>query len=114
MAHAMDLFKLNGKVALVTGGGKGLGFFAAQGMAEAGADVAICGRNVSGNLDEAVAALAKTGRNCIGIDCFVEFEPGHQDVAVVGSPTHIRHVAPEALATGDRVHHVLAVGHVTA
>ena len=34
MTHALDLFKLDGKVALVTGGSKGLGYFAAEGLAD--------------------------------------------------------------------------------
>lgn len=39
-----NLFDLNGRVALVTGGSKGLGFAMARGFAEAGADVVICSR----------------------------------------------------------------------
>ena len=37
----LDKFKLNGKVAVVTGAGRGLGQGAAVGFAEAGADVAV-------------------------------------------------------------------------
>ena len=37
----LDKFKLNGKVAIVTGAGRGLGQGAAIGFAEAGADVAV-------------------------------------------------------------------------
>ena len=39
------LFDLSGKVALVTGGSKGLGKAMARGLAEAGADVFISSRN---------------------------------------------------------------------
>lgn len=39
-----ELFDLTGKVALVTGGSKGLGLAMARGFAEAGADVIICSR----------------------------------------------------------------------
>jgi NAD(P)-dependent dehydrogenase (short-subunit alcohol dehydrogenase family) len=74
MAPALELFKLDGKVALVTGGSRGLGFFAAQGMAEAGADVVICGRDVKGNLDKAVSELKKTGRKIQAIHCDVSKE----------------------------------------
>jgi len=74
MTHALDLFKLDGKVALVTGGSKGLGYFAAEGLAEAGADVAICGRGMSASLDDALEHLKKTGRDCIAIKCDVSKE----------------------------------------
>jgi len=74
MAHASELFKLDGSVALVTGGSRGLGYFAAEALAEAGADVAICGRDVSGNMEAAVQELRKLGRDCITIECDVTKE----------------------------------------
>ena len=46
------LFDLTGKVALVTGGSKGLGLAMARGFAEAGADLVICSRHA----DELAAA----------------------------------------------------------
>ncbi len=74
MTHIADLFKLNGKVALVTGGGKGLGFFSAEGLAEAGADIAICGRDIHGKLDKAVEKLKEINSNCIAIKCDITKE----------------------------------------
>jgi NAD(P)-dependent dehydrogenase (short-subunit alcohol dehydrogenase family) len=74
MTHALELFKLDGKVALVTGGSRGLGYFAAEALAEAGADVAICGRDQRGKLEEAVEKLSALGRNCIGIKCDISRE----------------------------------------
>lgn len=50
-----DAFRLDGKTALVTGGSKGLGLAMVQALAEAGADVALCSRN----LEEGVAAVAE-------------------------------------------------------
>src|SRR4051812_32547242 len=55
-------FDLSGRVALVTGGSKGLGKAMARGFAEAGADVVISSRN-EGELKAALAdILADTGR----------------------------------------------------
>ena len=45
----MDLFDLNGKSALVTGGNGGIGLGMAQGLAAAGAKVAIAGRDKAKN-----------------------------------------------------------------
>ena len=42
---ALDIFNLSGKVALVTGGSKGLGKAMARGLAQAGADVVISSRH---------------------------------------------------------------------
>jgi len=46
----MNLFNLEGKAALVTGGNGGIGLGMAQGLAAAGAKVAIAGRDASKNL----------------------------------------------------------------
>ncbi|MEZ5818798.1 MAG: glucose 1-dehydrogenase [Hyphomicrobiaceae bacterium] len=43
----MSLFDLKGRVAIVTGGNGGIGLGMAQGLASAGADVVVAGRNVA-------------------------------------------------------------------
>ncbi len=58
MAYAP--FNLQGKVALITGGNRGIGFAMAQALAQSGADVAIWGRTKAQN-EEAAAKLAETG-----------------------------------------------------
>lgn len=52
----MDLFDLHGKVAIVTGGNGGIGFGMARGLAQAGADIAVVGRDQA-KTDQAVTAL---------------------------------------------------------
>jgi gluconate 5-dehydrogenase len=53
-----DLFKLNGKVALVTGGGRGIGKFLATGLAEAGANLILTSRKMK-NLEAAAKELSE-------------------------------------------------------
>lgn len=55
-----DLFSLEGKAALVTGGGSGLGQAIAVGLASSGASVAVSGRDAS-KLAGAVDEITKTG-----------------------------------------------------
>jgi NAD(P)-dependent dehydrogenase (short-subunit alcohol dehydrogenase family) len=62
----LNTFKLDGKVALVTGGVRGLGRTMATALAEAGADVAITARSKDA-CEEPVSAIgASTGRRCRG------------------------------------------------
>jgi 2-deoxy-D-gluconate 3-dehydrogenase len=56
----MSLFDLTARVALVTGGNGGIGLGMARGMAEAGAAIAIAGRNTAKS-EAAAAELAKLG-----------------------------------------------------
>jgi gluconate 5-dehydrogenase len=57
---SVKLFDLSGRVALVTGSGQGLGLAIARGLAEAGATVALNGRD-SAKLDRAVGAFGGAG-----------------------------------------------------
>jgi 2-deoxy-D-gluconate 3-dehydrogenase len=55
----LDKFQLNGKVALVTGAGRGLGQGAAVGLAEAGADVALVSLTSTEETAQRVRALGR-------------------------------------------------------
>jgi NAD(P)-dependent dehydrogenase (short-subunit alcohol dehydrogenase family) len=53
-----DLFRLDGKVALITGGGRGIGKFIAAGLAEAGANLVITSRKMK-NLEATAEELER-------------------------------------------------------
>ena len=59
-------FDLTGRVAIVTGGNGGIGLGMARGLAEAGAAVAIAGRNAAKS-DAAVAELMQHGAKAISV-----------------------------------------------
>jgi gluconate 5-dehydrogenase len=53
-----DMFSLKGKIALVTGGGRGIGKFISTGLAEAGADLIITSRKIK-NLEATAQELSE-------------------------------------------------------
>ncbi|MBU2693530.1 MULTISPECIES: SDR family NAD(P)-dependent oxidoreductase [Pimelobacter] len=61
-----DLFRLDGKVAVVTGASSGLGIAFAQAFAEAGADVVLGARRVD-RLAETAALVEATGRRALTV-----------------------------------------------
>ena len=69
--NSRDLFDLSGKVAIVTGGGKGLGRQLAEGLAELGADLVLCARHAE-RCEETASELAEAhGVRAIGLRCDV-------------------------------------------
>lgn len=85
------IFDLTGKVALVTGGSKGLGKAMARGLAEAGADIVIASRHEA-ELKTALAEILEgTGRR------------GHLVVADLSKRPEADRLAREALAALGRV-----------
>ncbi|HKE03222.1 MAG TPA: SDR family NAD(P)-dependent oxidoreductase [Blastocatellia bacterium] len=61
---------LNGKIALVTGGGRGIGESCAVALAEAGADVVVCSRS-SGEINFVAEKLRAMGRGALAVVCDV-------------------------------------------
>jgi 7-alpha-hydroxysteroid dehydrogenase len=57
----LDRFRLDGKVAIVTGAGRGIGRGIAIGLAEAGADVVVAARTRA-DIDEVAGQVGATGR----------------------------------------------------
>ena len=61
----LELFDLSDKLAMVTGATRGLGEVSAKALAKAGADVAVCGRDLSG-LERVSKDIKKMGRESTG------------------------------------------------
>jgi NAD(P)-dependent dehydrogenase (short-subunit alcohol dehydrogenase family) len=66
--HVRDLFDLSGKIALVTGGSRGLGLQIAEALGEMGARLAITARK-SDELAEAAARLKRGGIEALTVTC---------------------------------------------
>jgi NAD(P)-dependent dehydrogenase (short-subunit alcohol dehydrogenase family) len=81
-----DLFTLSGKVALITGGGRGIGKFIATGLAEAGADLIITSRKMK-NLEATAGEIEK--------ECGVKVFPVECDVAQETAIDNLLRVAAE-------------------
>jgi 2-deoxy-D-gluconate 3-dehydrogenase len=64
MTHVLDLFKLNRKVAIVTGASRGLGQGMALALAEAGADIVAVDVLP---VDDTVAEVARLGRKAVAV-----------------------------------------------
>jgi NAD(P)-dependent dehydrogenase (short-subunit alcohol dehydrogenase family) len=87
----LDAFRLDGKVAIVTGASSGLGVDFAIGLAEAGADIAICARRVE-RLEETRGRVETLGRRCIAVPA---------DVTKVEDCTRVVEEAASALGRVD-------------
>ncbi len=64
--NVLDGFRLDGRIALVTGGARGLGKTMATALAQAGADIALSGRSVESCREAAQEIAAATGRRAQG------------------------------------------------
>lgn len=68
--NVRQLFDLAGRVAIVTGGGAGLGLQVAEALAEAGANLVLCGRKKE-RCDQAATDLSALGIKTLALACDV-------------------------------------------
>jgi 2-dehydro-3-deoxy-D-gluconate 5-dehydrogenase len=66
--NIIDSFRLDGRIALVTGAGRGIGEGIALGLAEAGADLALVSRTQS-ELERVAEAVRGRGRRALVVPC---------------------------------------------
>lgn len=106
--NVFDLFKLDGRVALITGGSKGLGESMAVALAQAGARVVINSRTQSDCNDVASQIRDSTGVESVGISADITQESavdelfgkvvdhfGRLDVVINSAGINIRHPIEE-------------------
>jgi len=70
MSNILDRFRLDGRVAIVTGSGRGIGAGTALAYADAGADVVVSARTVS-QLEETAEKVRARGRRALVVPCDV-------------------------------------------
>ena len=88
--NVKQLFDLTGKVAIVTGGGTGLGRQMAEGLAEAGANVVLCARKKE-RCEQAAKEIEALGVKTLALGCDVK------------SAADVRSVVDAAVSTFDRL-----------
>lgn len=87
----LSLFNLSGKTAIITGGGRGLGEYMAEALADAGANVVICSRKLEA-CEEVKNRIESKGKKAIAIPC---------DVTNIDDVNHVVKVTEEQFGSVD-------------
>ncbi len=66
--NALDLFRLDGRTAIITGGGRGLGQYCAEALAGAGANVVLCSRKLAA-CEEVKQEIEARGGKALALAC---------------------------------------------
>ncbi|MBC7283893.1 glucose 1-dehydrogenase [Hoeflea sp.] len=114
-----ELFDVSGEIALVTGGGTGIGFAIARVLALNGAKVVLAGKDQN-TLEAAVAVLADLGGHAIGIpmdvrrdemitSCFDRIEAMFGPVSVLVNNAGIAHRDKAVKLTRETIRDVMSV-----
>ena len=77
--NALDLFRLDGKTAIITGGGRGLGRYMAEALSDAGAAVVLCSRKKE-PLEEVRREIEAGGGRALAVECDVTDEESVEEV----------------------------------
>ena len=106
----LETFTLDGKVALITGAGSGLGAEFAEAVAEAGSDVACADLNL-GSAEQTAASVEKHGRRALAIGVDVSDEQQvtamvAETVETLGRLDILFNNAGVADANPTRIHHM--------
>ena len=109
-----SLFDISGKVALVTGGSRGIGLACAQALGEAGANVVINYSTGEAQARETVAAIEQAGGTVLAVQAnvaqqadikrlFVETKQAYGQVDVLINNAGIYEFAPIGTITADHI-----------
>lgn len=86
MESILQRFRLDGKVAIVTGSGRGIGAATAVAMADAGADIVVTARTVS-QMEETAGLIRERGREALVVACDV-MDPQQREALVEKTVEH--------------------------
>ena len=84
--NTLDLFRLDGKTAIVTGGGRGLGRYMAEALSDAGANLVLCSRKRA-PLEEVCQEIEARGGKAVSLECDVTQQDDVESVVAEAEET---------------------------